>query len=122
MAEKVVWPAFGCAQHPKAGRNTQHPPCALISYQVTGSSLVPSEQQSDLDPQYFELLTNRCDLSQFPASTSSAGQSNQSWGCLTILTWRLQLFPLLSEKNLSGKIILYNGMLHHSFGWELHIF
>ena len=23
-AEKVVRPAFGCAQHPKAGRNTQH--------------------------------------------------------------------------------------------------
>ena len=23
MAEKVVLPALGCAQHPKAGRNTQ---------------------------------------------------------------------------------------------------
>ena len=23
--KKVVQPAFGCAQHPKAGRNTQHP-------------------------------------------------------------------------------------------------
>ena len=24
--KKVVWPAFGCAQHLKAGRNTQHTP------------------------------------------------------------------------------------------------
>ena len=24
MAEKMFLPAFGCEQHPKAGRNTQH--------------------------------------------------------------------------------------------------
>ena len=23
--KKKFWPAFGCAQHPKAGLNTQHP-------------------------------------------------------------------------------------------------
>ena len=23
MAKKVFWPALGCAQHPKAGQNTQ---------------------------------------------------------------------------------------------------
>ena len=24
LTNKVFWPAFGCAQHPKAGQNTQH--------------------------------------------------------------------------------------------------
>ena len=27
--KKVVLPAFGCAQHPKAGQNTQHKPSFL---------------------------------------------------------------------------------------------
>ena len=30
---KVFWPAFGCAQHPKAGRNTQHE-CSAIQIMI----------------------------------------------------------------------------------------
>ena len=32
--EKVIQPAFGCPQHPKAGRNTQHP---LLWYSLDNS-------------------------------------------------------------------------------------
>ena len=77
--KKSISPAFGCAQHPKAGGNTQQMFLVLTKIIVLVSKMVLVSWRGELPLVHWYIISFRISGSPVPTSIKTKNLLNQKW-------------------------------------------